>query len=183
MNLSTAYKRAEAWGQVELKLNLAIKQSREQRLFATRDELEAALAIITELEKVTVVEIEVKLPRCWNDLVSVQFDEGRGPHVRCAVDRPIMYEGEPVVSGENRVLDSDPRPYYDDSRGRSQRNAEGWVIEVYLLSGQSNYWGHANIYAPNGEHIVESGMWETIEDLNEVEADDGRKFKIKVVWE
>ena len=172
-DLSTPYFCATAWSEVELAIHRALQAAQGQRLFATREQLEFALSVLTELDKVTVITIEVKLPRCWKDLVRVEFiDKG-----------DLWYHGQRVQDAGNRTSDADPLPYHDDERIRNGKHAEGWLVEVNLLSGQSNYWCDVNIFAPNGEHIVESAMWETIEDSNDVESDSGRKFKIVVVWE
>jgi len=170
----TAYQRAEKWGQLHFQLQSATDLAYQQEhYFTIRERVAKALEILTELENGTAVPIEIKLPRCWAELATVQFNE-------LQINDPGM---GPILDATLRTTDNDILPYYDDERVRNGRNAEGWVVEVNLLSGQHNYWCDVNIYAPNGEHIIEAGMLESIEDVNNFESDAGRKFKITVIWE
>mgnify|MGYP006926872786 CR=1 FL=1 len=84
----------------------------------------------------TDVEGKIAVPGIWRGLVMVRFPED--------------LEGIADAYNRHRGAAGDPRPYYDDHREVATELPDGSEFELFLASGQGNYWAQYRIDGPNG---------------------------------
>lgn len=126
--------------------------------------------------------IKLRVPACWRRLIGIEFAREGGP------GSDLMHDGKVVLSSNHAKGNYDPDPYYDDTRivtgyGMSGTSGEGFIAELHLCSGQSNYWAEAYIYDQEHELIVETEPWESVDDKNEViSANTGETYILEVEW-
>ena len=84
----------------------------------------------------------LKVPACWRTLINVEF--------------PASLAG--ITSEKHCTGVADPLPHYDDQRNVDHVFENGAHFRLTLASGQGNYYGGVDLYAPTAEEteIVEA---------------------------
>ena len=105
----------------------------------------------------------VELPRCWKNLVEMEFPED----LKGILDEKTNHTGN-----------ADPKPHYDDCRRVSGVFPNGADFSVELCSGQSNYYGGLSIFKDDKE--VCSEFLENFNSL--VWEGNGVEYELKIEW-
>jgi hypothetical protein len=117
----------------------------------------------------TDVEGKIAVPGIWRGLVMVDFPED--------------LEGiSKARHSRDRSAIGDPRPYYDDHREVATELPDGSEFELFLASGQGNYWAHFRIDGPNG--YLESEPFHGFYDKREefFSTPDETSYCVKYDW-
>jgi hypothetical protein len=117
----------------------------------------------------TDVEGKIAVPGIWRGLLMVDFPEDLEGIAKARHSR-------------DRGAIGDPRPYYDDHREVATELPDGSEFELFLASGQGNYWAQYRVIGPNGR--VESepfhGFYNESEEL--FETPGGTSYQVKYDW-
>jgi hypothetical protein len=135
---------------------------------------------MSRFKKSEIVRGTIRLPRCWNRLVSTNFmdaeDEGRG------LVAEINGETIDVTSERNLKGNDDPLPHYDDGRCVESIMPDGMVLSVDLTSGQNNYFAGAVIHNDKDSVYESEDPIETFDSPMEIVADNGKTYIVEIEW-